>query len=1503
MSGVDNRVVQMGFNNGAFETGVSKTMGTLDKLKKSLDFSGSKKGLDELQNTGSKFNMGGMGAHIEGLSGKLLAMGTVGVTALANITNKAVNAGITLIKSLTIDPVSDGLREYEEQLGSIQTIMANTGLTGDRGLGQVNDALNVLNKYSDQTIYNFGQMAKNIGTFTAAGVKLKPATQAIKGIANLAALSGSTADQASTAMYQLSQAISNNKVGLQDWNSVVNAGMGGKVFQEALFNTAKQLGTIKDVDVNTSFDEWTKAGNSFRDSLKQGWITGNVLTQTLSQFTGDLTDAQLKALGYSDAQIKSIQQQAKIAQDAATKVKTVHQLLDTLKEAVGSGWSQTFATIFGNFNEARDLWTSVNNVLGGLINTSANARNKMLKDWKALGGRTALIDTIKLAFQALAAVVNPIKEAFRDIFPAMTGKQLADLTFRLHAFVENLKISDDTAALLKRTFKGVFALLDIGKQVITGLFHVVGHLVGVLSGGSGGVLEFSANIGDFLVKLDNTIKKGGKLTDFFDGLGRALEVPLTFLSSVRDAIFGLFDGFDQKDISGITDSLGNLGSKLSGLSSVTRRIGGFFSSMWQKAQPAITQIQNGFHAIMDSLAQSFNGANFDHILKVIQTGLLGGIVLLIKKFLSNGINVDLGGGVLGSIKDSFETLTGSMKAMQTQIKAKTLLLIAGAIALLTASVVALSLIDGKRLETALKAMAVSFGELLGSMAILTKISGSAGFVKVPLIAASMVLLAGAVLLLTVAVRNLSSLSWQELSKGLTGVAALLAAISVASKVLSANSGGMVRAGVGIAAIAVAMNILYFAVKNFSSLSWGELIKGLTAVAGSLAAIAAGMKIMPKGMAAQGLGILEISIALNALYLAVKNFGTLNWKVMAKGLIGVAGSLTAIAVGMKLMPTGMIGQAAALVIISGALLILGSAIGKMGAMSFKVIGKGLGTLAVALGILAGALFLMEAALPGAAALLVAAGAVAILTPALKALGKMSIGDIVKGLAALAGAFLILGLGALALSPVGPALLAVGLAVLALGAGIGLATAGIGAMAAGFAALAGVGTAGVAVLLKTFQGFIMMIPEAAKSLAEGLVEVAVIVGKNAPTIVGAFGKIVEQLIQLIITKAPGIGQAFEVLIGTALKVVRDKAPDIIATGFELLTDLLQGISDNIGKVTNQVADIVVKFLNALAGRAGQLVAAGLNVLVKLLSGISNNIGKVISAAGSIVVNLISGVSGQIGRIIRAGTDMALAFLDGIANATGRLVAGGLKMIVKILNGIADGIEKYEPQIIEASGRIAVALVDGLWNGIVKLKDKFMKKLKGWLEDIWDSIKGFFDIFSPSKKMHWIGEMLVKGMTNGVGDNGHHAKAAMLNVGQGMVNGLNKSLAGAPSAVDKMTNNLNKSLSTVPDSLSIMTNLSPKITPVLDLSNIQKDATQINGLLTPSAIAPTVSFAQASAISADRQQAADSSTTDATAAGGGTIFKFEQTNTSPKSLSESEIYRNTNNLLAQAKSALGL
>lgn len=362
----DFRVAGLKFDNSQFEAAVRKTLNTLLELNKGLKLENAGKGLSDVSKAAGKFSLANIGQQLDGITKKFSAMSVVGITAIATLTSSVVRSAAQMAKSFTTSPITDGLREYETQLNSIQTILANTGLEGKKGLDQVNKALNDLNTYSDKTIYNFTQMAQNIGTFTAAGIDLKTSTAAIKGIANLAAISGSNAQQASTAMYQLSQALAAGKVSLVDWNSVVNAGMGGKVFQEALKETARTQGI--------AIDDIIKKNGSFRDSLQDGWLTSKVLTETLSKFTGDLTAAQLKTMGYNEQQIKGILKMGKTAQDAATKVKTFSQLISTLQEAAGSGWAKTWSIIFGNFDEAKTLFTGASNVLGGFIQASSNAR-------------------------------------------------------------------------------------------------------------------------------------------------------------------------------------------------------------------------------------------------------------------------------------------------------------------------------------------------------------------------------------------------------------------------------------------------------------------------------------------------------------------------------------------------------------------------------------------------------------------------------------------------------------------------------------------------------------------------------------------------------------------------------------------------------------------------------------------------------------------------------------------------------------------------------------------------------------------------------------------------------------------------------------------------------------------------------------------------------------------------------------------------------------------------
>ena len=377
---VDERVVSMQFDNQQFEKNVKTSMSTLDKLKQSLNLKGASKGLDEVNAAAKRVDMSGIGNSTDTVKAKFSALQVMAVTALANIANSAVNTGKRLVSAFTLDPIMSGFSEYETQINAIQTILANTQSKGTT-LDDVNTALDTLNKYADKTIYNFTEMTRNIGTFTAAGIDLDTSVNAIQGIANLAAVSGSNAQQASNAMYQLSQALASGTVKLTDWNSVVNSQMGGQVFQDALKETARVHGV--------AIDDMIKKEGTFRETLKNGWLTSEILTETLQKFTlttEGLTDAQiqqnremLKGKGYTDEQIDKIFELGKTATDAATKVKTFTQLMDTLKEAAQSGWTQTWELLIGDFEEAKTLFTELSDVFGKMISESADSRNSLLE--------------------------------------------------------------------------------------------------------------------------------------------------------------------------------------------------------------------------------------------------------------------------------------------------------------------------------------------------------------------------------------------------------------------------------------------------------------------------------------------------------------------------------------------------------------------------------------------------------------------------------------------------------------------------------------------------------------------------------------------------------------------------------------------------------------------------------------------------------------------------------------------------------------------------------------------------------------------------------------------------------------------------------------------------------------------------------------------------------------------------------------------------------------------
>lgn len=1345
MSAVEDRVVGLKFDGNQFLTGIQASLAALEKLNKGLKAQEGTKALSNLGATAQAQTRGlnTIAAGVDAIAGKFRAMGAVAFSALNTVTSQAIFAGQRMVKALTVEPILQGFREYETNINSIQTILSNTQAAGTK-LKDVTAALDELNHYSDQTIYNFAEMAKNIGTFTAAGVGLKPAVAAIKGIANLAALSGSNSQQASAAMYQLSQAISSGRVSLEDWNSVVNAGMGGTVFQRALAQNAEKMGTLSKGAVKLKGDmkNVTIEGKSFRESItakpgQESWLTSDVLTKTLAQFTGDLTDAQLAAEGFNKAEIKAIQDQAKLAKNAATQVKTLTQLLGTIKEQVGSGWAATWKTIFGDFPEARTLFTNVSNTLGKFISSSADTRNKVLGDWKALGGRTAIINAIGNSFNALLTVLKPIKDAFRQIFPATTGKQLADMSKSLERFTANLKIGGTTANNLKRTFAGFFAVVDIGWTIVKELTKTIFGLLGVATDGSGGFLEFTAKIGDWLVKVRDAIKQGDGIKNVFKGIGSVLAVPIKLVQKLAGFLGMLFKDVDG---SGAAAGVDKLSQKLAPLGD----LGKVISTVWGKTLSVLSNvmgffrkigawISENFGGLGESIASAFSGLDFKDILAGLNAGLFAGLLLMIK----NIIGGDGLGGIMENVGDAFENLTGSLGAMQNTLRAATLLQIAIAVGILAVSMNVLAKIDAAGLARASAAITVMFAQLLAAMLIFEKTSGFVGFAKMPFIAASMILMATAVLILASAVKkladldwnglakglvgttvliaalviamkfmpnpagmiassialillaaavkilasavgDLSGLSWEELAKGLGGVAILLGGLGLFSKFAAANKGG-VLAGAGLVLLAVGVKILASAVGEFGNLSWGEIGRGLVAMAGSLVLVTLALAAIPPTAPLAAASVLITAIALKRVADVLDQMGAMSWGAIGKSLTAMLGALTLLTLALTIIPPTAPLGAAGILIAAVALKQVADVMAQMGAMDWGVIGKAMVAMGGSLLIIAIGVTAMTGAIGGAAALLVVSAALAILAPVLVTLGGMSWAELGKGLLGLAAALAIIGIAGAVLAPVVPALLGLGAAIALLGVGMALAGVGVLAFATGLAALAAVGVAAQATVIGLVGGLIGLIPQVVEAIGRGLILFATVIAQAGPAMSAAMTTVILALLLAINKTAPKIIDTLYKMLTVLVATLNKYVPNLVSAGARLIVGILNGIAKNIGSVVTAATNVVVAFITAVGKNQGRVIDAGVKLIISFVNGLANairaNSGAMQAAGRNLAMAIIDGMTGGlasgVGRIVSKAKEIASSALNAAKSVLG--IASPSKEFEKIGRFVNDGFRK--------------------------------------------------------------------------------------------------------------------------------------------------------------------------------------------------------------------------------------
>ena len=1385
---IDERVVEMRFNNALFENKVQQTMRSLTALNEKLMFKGAEKGFEKVSDASEKVKFNALLNALDNLSQKFSAVEVIGVTALMRITNQAVDAGERLVKALSLDPIISGFQEYETQINAVQTILANTSSKGTT-LGQVNAALDELNHYADLTIYNFTEMTRNIGTFTAAGVDLNTSVSAIKGIANLAAVSGSTSQQASTAMYQLSQALASGTVKLQDWNSVVNAGMGGQVFQDALKETARVHGI--------AIDSMIKKEGSFRETLSKGWLTSSILTETLQKFTGDLNEETLKSIGYTDEQIKKIMEMGKTANDAATKVKTFSQLKDTLTEALQSGWTQTWQTIIGDFEEAKELFTRFSDVFSDLINKSSEARNTMLagglntgwqqlrttlgdsadfysqmlekvmlangsisqkqiddagsfakalqqggvsaeqlqnglkesyKQLSALGalsddalkakkldpaqvrslaksfeevnqqvadgslnldiyskkigelsGREHLIESIWNVFEALEKVVEPVARAWQKIFSPITADQIYNIAKSIDEFTAKLSISDETADKIERTFSGIFAVLNVGKNVLLTVGKVLGEVFNAVSPLAGGFLSITASLGDCLVEMANAVNNSKAFKTTLDGIhwivGKVSEGMQTFAGVLTDV---------SNNVSVVFDPLKTLGEWFEN----------FISFITPKLKWLADKIGEIFEELGSGASGAFGNLNGNALWGFANAGMIAGLIAGIKGFLE--AFKDIGSTVkdtIGGVAELLNKLGEAVTAWKNNKNAETLKTISTAVAILAGSLVVLSLVKPERLAASTGAMIALFAELLVALAIYDEIAKKAK--KVGKGTSSMVVMAAGVLILTSALKKISEIETGKLLTSVIALGTVMAELVAAQVAISKWAKDGAKHAMGMLAMAAAVRVLAEAVEQLADLGWDGIEKGLIAVAGLLAEVAAfsGLSNFGGLTAGKAVGILVLAAALSVLEKSVSAFSKMSADELQNGLGALGAILGEIAVFNMLsnLAEHVISTATALTILSGGLLILSNALANLGGMTLGQIGVALAAMAGGLIEMGVALTLVKGSLGSATSFLIMSVVLNALVSPLKSLGEMSLEEIGHGLLAVGGALGIFAIAVGTMSLAGPIVIAV--------------SAALSLLAGSFALLLGT-MAAVSLMPLRMEALVVALGTLGSAIGVFIAGVIAGLGTAAGSIAIAIAEIIVAVCNAIAQAVPAIGNALAQLIVAICNVIVQCSEPIGQALFTLGTVVIQTIIDLIAWAWDG------------GGEGGGIKGALSELLGNIVAWLSEHLNPINLFGG--LLGTISGFFGKIGEYMSQGLANGLN-----TGASVQIANNGVQTLcnkVKDFFRNAFGINSPSTWMRELGQWFAPGLINGL-NGTASIA-KLNAGTKVFGENVKSGLSGTFD-----------------------------------------------------------------------------------------------------------------------------------------------------------------------------------
>ncbi len=1428
MTSIDKRIVQMQFDNAQFEQGVEQTLRSLEKLDDKLEFNNAEIGFGNIQRAANGVTMDNIYESVDSVDQKFSLMGVAAATVMNKLTSQAVDAGQKIAYALSLKGINDGWQEYNLKMENIQTILMNTKDKGTT-IKDVEKSLDELNTYADQTTYVFSDMTRAIGQFTTAGVDLKTSVGAIKGFSNLAASVGADNSALARAEYQMSQALNSGYVKLLDWKSLENAGgMGGKVMQNALIKAGKEV-QKGNKDALAAIEKIEKGNLSFRDSLSEkespyaDWLTADVLLKALNEFAND------------PDMIK-----------AATQIRTFPKLIETVGEEIGSGWAKTWELIFGGYEDSVALWTEIGHFfvgngkdVQGLVSMYTSAINGPLEEWAAGGGRKQMIDGLAAAFKAMLPVVKAIGDAFKEVFTPITGKNLLDLTEKFSNWAKALKIDDGTLESLKAGFKGVFEIIKAFGTVVGVAFKIVSIVaVPILKLFAKVLIFLFGVIGNIITILGGCMQP---IVDFGNKISEATEKVKSFFRSVREG---------APDLSGVGDAFKNAAK---GVAAFVTGIPTEISSMLKSLGEAIQfdAWVNTFKTVAGTFREALQAAltSIGEDLKSVFSELKFGDILAALQLVVTGA------GFKGVI-DQLSSFKENIKPVFDQIK------------------------DVSQMGKDTAKQILPFDDIKGT---LDSVKGALdGFKSTlqsyqnDLRAGVLLKIAGAVLMLAVAVKFVSSIDPDRLVASTGAIGALLAEVVAALFILNAMNfsnikdfgkltTSFIKVGVALAIIASALKTLA-EIKDMNKLLMAAttLSTILYVMVGAMALLSMINKKAPKA----GAQMMLLAISLNLVSNAIKQLADMNAKKMLIAEAGIAGILAvmtgcAVALGRFGKNVRGTGGAIAVLMLASSLSIVVSSVERLSAIK-KVnrMVSSIEAIALILGELTGISILLSKfsgprSIIGAASLVVLCTNLFIITASIEKVAALDPGKATMAVAAISTLLAAMVGILLMVTKLPPKAITAGLTIRILASSLDEIAGALGALAI----IAGTGNLIPSVLALSSALIVMVGALAALSMLNSVGMIAgaaaiVIMSQALAAIAMALLMLKAMTMEEVATALLALGGAIGILVAAAYAVQPVILPLMalavafaaIGAAAALVGGAILAVATALGivaSITGQQADnikaAIVAVAEGMRDSAAMIGEAVVNFIVSFVTNLAQGSADICEALAKMIVDMISTLAKRAPQIVHEGANLIVNFIKGITTEIPRIVDAAVKAVIAFIDALAKGIKDNYPAFKSAVKN----LFQTIWDVITDMVSEFLDVGASIVSAIGDGIHDALDTLAD------LGSTIVNAITGNI-DNKEFEKSGAAsarswnasfkkNINTSVQTGGKKKKSGSKTlaleeadALEESANAGGESFEAMSIAVSEMADVldgidsEPTIRPVMDLSDVESGAKRIDELV---------------------------------------------------------------------------